>query len=290
MARVDANLGAFFERAMHAGYQGPNAEKALAQIQLRLEAALNYPPAQARVARYILENPEEAVHQSLRGLSAASRSGQATIFRLCRELGFRGFKEFKLALATENGERKANLTGGPNRTQSLLEEAVWPISRSVLSTGEMLRPEVLSSTASRLARARQVNIYGSGDSGPSADVLFHRLSRAGINARIFANVGYAHEAAETMSKVDAAIGVSQSGASRDTVEFLQKAHSVGAFSLAITCCPKSRITKLSDVVLKMARLPHSVLSARTTSTACMVFLAEALAISISEANGCQAQT
>ncbi|WP_196237485.1 MurR/RpiR family transcriptional regulator [Rhizobium leguminosarum] len=261
------------------------AERTPALVLLKLEAALDYPGAQARVAQYILENPEEAVHQSLRDLSAASRSGQATIFRLCRELGFKGFIDFKLALATENGERKASVNGGLNGTFSLLDEVVSLISRSVLDTREMLQPEVLYWTASRLAKARQVNIYGSGDSGSSADVLFQRLRRAGINARIFANVGYAHEAAEAMSKVDAAIGVSQSGASHDTVEFLRKAHRVGAFSVGITCCPKSRIGKLSDVVFKMARLPHSVLSARTNVLPCVVFLAEALAICISEGRG-----
>ncbi|AHG50197.1 hypothetical protein RLEG12_00925 (plasmid) [Rhizobium leguminosarum bv. trifolii CB782] len=151
----------------------------------------------------------------------------------------------------------------------------------------MLQPDILFKTASRLTKARQVNIYGSGDSGPSADVLFQRLRRAGVNVHIFANVGYAHEAAETMSKVDAAIGVSQSGASCDTVEFLQKAHTVGAFSLAITCCPKSKIAKLSDVVLKMARLRQCVVGGNITAMPCIVFLAEALAISICEANGCR---
>ncbi|OHV78927.1 MurR/RpiR family transcriptional regulator [Ensifer sp. LCM 4579] len=278
--------------AMHGDHprRSSKAEKTHTPVLLKVETALDYPNALARVAQYILENPKKAVRQSLGELSAASQSGQATIFRLCRELGFKGFTDFKLALATEIGQGVADLERGAGSTVDSLDETVSLISRSVLNTRQLVQPEVLASTAPYLSKARHVNIYGSGDSGLAAEVLFHRLRRIGVNARIFANVGYAHEAAEAMTKVDAAIGVSQSGASPDTVEFLRKAHHIGAFSVAVTCHPKSSIAKVSNVVLQMARLPQPGLSGQMIALPRAVFIAEALAIAISEYGKSEAPT
>ncbi|WP_027681661.1 MurR/RpiR family transcriptional regulator [Rhizobium leguminosarum] len=251
-------------------------------VLLKVEAALDYPNALARVAQYVLENPKRAVRQSLGELSAASQSGQATIFRLCRELGFKGFTDFKLALAAEIGQREPDPDRGISLTVNSFDDVVSLIHRSVLGTRQLLQPELITSTAQQLLNARHVNIYGSGDSGLGGDVLFHRLRRIGIPVRPYANVGYAHEAAGAMTREDAAIAVSQSGASPDTVEFLRRAHQVGAFSVAITCHPKSSLAKVSDVVLQMARVPQPGLSEQMIGMPRIVFIAEALAIAIAD--------
>ncbi|MGY5778309.1 MurR/RpiR family transcriptional regulator [Rhizobium sp. LEGMi135b] len=251
-------------------------------VLLKVETALDYPNALARVAQYILENPKKAVRQSLGELSAASQSGQATIFRLCRELGYKGYTDFKLALAAEIGKREADVEKGVSLTVNSLDETVSLISRSVSNTRQLVQPDVLAKAAPYLREARNVNIYGSGDSGLAAEILFHRLRRSGINVHIFANVGFAHEVAESMTKADAGIGVSQSGASPDTVEFLRKAHHAGAFTIGITCHPKSSIAKFSDAVLQMARLHQPGLSEQMVALPRAIFIAEALAIAISD--------
>ncbi|TIQ78552.1 MAG: SIS domain-containing protein, partial [Mesorhizobium sp.] len=84
------------------------------------------------------------------------------------------------------------------------------------------------------------------------------------------------------TKEDVAIAISQSGASPDTVEFLRKAHHIGAFSLAITCHPKSSLAKVSNAVLQMARLPQPGLREQMIALPRAVFLAEALAIAIAD--------
>lgn len=268
--------------ARHDDHSRPTADAARSPVLLKVETALDYPNALARVAQYILENPKKAVRQSLGELSAASQSGQATIFRLCRELGYNGYTDFKLALAAEIGQREADTERGAGPTVNSLDETVSLITRSVSNTRQLMQPEVLAKAAPPLLAARNVNIYGSGDSGLAAEILYHRLRRGGINARVFANVGFAHEVAESMTGADAAIGVSQSGASPDTVEFLRKAHHVGAFTVGITCHPKSSIAKFSDAVLQMARLHQPALNVEMVALPRAIFIAEALAIAIAD--------
>ena len=73
-----------------------------AALLSRLDRTIDrYPGALARAAQYIVENPEKVVYQSLAELSDYAKAGQASIVRLCRELGFEGFTEFKLALSAD---------------------------------------------------------------------------------------------------------------------------------------------------------------------------------------------
>ncbi|SCX35270.1 MurR/RpiR family transcriptional regulator [Agrobacterium rosae] len=64
------------------------------------------PNALARIAKYILENPEKVLRQSVAELGEFAGSGEASILRLCRQIGFTGFRDFKLALAAEVGRHQ----------------------------------------------------------------------------------------------------------------------------------------------------------------------------------------
>ena len=47
--------------------------------------------AASRVGQYILANPEKVVRQTVAELAEFTHSGQASVVRLCRQLGFNGF-------------------------------------------------------------------------------------------------------------------------------------------------------------------------------------------------------
>src|SRR5512143_896498 len=54
-----------------------------------------------KVADVILQQPEMAIYASVNEVAAASGVSEATVMRICRILGFRGFQDFKIALARE---------------------------------------------------------------------------------------------------------------------------------------------------------------------------------------------
>jgi RpiR family transcriptional regulator, carbohydrate utilization regulator len=53
------------------------------------------------VADVTLARPELAIYASVNEVAAAAGVSEATVMRLCRLLGFRGFQDFKIALARE---------------------------------------------------------------------------------------------------------------------------------------------------------------------------------------------
>ena len=52
-----------------------------------------------KIAQYIFENAQEAQYISITNLAEECEVAEATITRFCRQLGFSGYNDFKLALA-----------------------------------------------------------------------------------------------------------------------------------------------------------------------------------------------
>src|SRR4051794_31492536 len=93
------------EDAYRGGQGRPgNGRIHLTSCLARIESALSHNnlfPAEQKIAEYILANPNRAVGFSVQELAEAAQTSRATIVRFCRTLDYSGYKEFKLALATE---------------------------------------------------------------------------------------------------------------------------------------------------------------------------------------------
>src|ERR1700712_5248930 len=61
------------------------------------------PEALARIAETILGDPEAAAHASIIDLAERSGTSTATVTRFSRTLGFKGYANLRVAVATETG-------------------------------------------------------------------------------------------------------------------------------------------------------------------------------------------
>src|ERR1700753_1096721 len=72
-------------------------------VQARLRAASpSLTEAERRVAQFIEQHPQEAIHLSVQALAPRIQGGEAAIVRCCRSLGYQGLRDLKLALAAES--------------------------------------------------------------------------------------------------------------------------------------------------------------------------------------------
>ncbi len=252
---------------------GPNIR---AELQAHLD---ELPDALARIAKYIIENPEKVVYQSLVDLTQYAKSGQASVVRLCQELGFKGFSEFKLALAAELARRP---TADPSASDGLaaVRELVGGLSASLEDTAALIDLTLVDRIAARLVDSRRIDIYGSGVSGIAGEIVAYRLLRLGLNAQSFRDPNLAHEVANGLTVGCTAIAISESGVTPDTVEFLRCARSSGAHTIAIGCRPRSTLAKFSDDMLRMAYGNPPSTGGATTVVTRVVLVAEILAQAI----------
>ena len=61
----------------------------------------DFTKSEKKVAKYILENRGAVIYFTIIEFSEKVEVGEATIIRFCRKLRFKGFHDFKMALAQE---------------------------------------------------------------------------------------------------------------------------------------------------------------------------------------------
>ena len=71
-----------------------------ALLRLR-EASASLSAAEQQIARYITENPEEATLLTVRELAQRTFTSPSSVVRVCRSVGFDGYKELRRALVGE---------------------------------------------------------------------------------------------------------------------------------------------------------------------------------------------
>ncbi|MFE0753207.1 MurR/RpiR family transcriptional regulator [Inquilinus sp. NPDC058860] len=243
----------------------------------------SFPPALARVTKYVLENPEKVVQYTLRELSNFSRAGEASIVRLCHIVGAPGFSQLKIAVARELALRDAAAPSRDAGDCDSQEQLAHHLAASIIDTNAALDGRALDVVGRTLQRCNRIDLFGSGVSGIIAELFSYRLLRAGLNAHCIRDAVLAHEVANGLSNETAAIAISESGATRETVEFLQAARMAGAFTIAVTCQERSALATHAEAVLLMAKLKRPAYGGHVTPVARAVFVAEALAARVTQA-------
>jgi DNA-binding MurR/RpiR family transcriptional regulator len=247
-------------------------ESILGRLQDEIDAL---PNALARIAKYILENPEKVLHHSVAELGDFSGSGEASIVRLCRQIGFSGYREFKLALSAEIG-RPGIPSPFPESPDAALQSLRDVMVDNLTVAHANSDREALKAVATLLARSRRIELYGSGMSGVTAELLAYRLLRVGLTALVFRNANMAHEVANGLGPGCVAIAFSISGLSVDTVQFLKGARSAGAMTVAITNRARSPISKAADFTLQASGLHDRPIGGTLTPMVGKIFVIESL--------------
>lgn len=204
------------------------------------------------VADYILKNPQEIIHLSITEFSENSSVAEATIFRFCKRLGFRGYQAFKIALASEVVEPIKNIheeIKEEDKVLTLAEKVFTGHIEAIKDTLNLLDGQVLENIVETLSRATRIDFYGSGGSSAIAMDAYHKFLRTGINCHAHSDGHQQIISAALLGPGQAAIGISHSGSNKDVIEALRIAKANGAATFAITNHYKSPLTKEADYVL-----------------------------------------
>ncbi len=218
--------------------------------------------AEKKIADRIIANSDEIISMSVSELSEKCGCGDATVVRFSKRLGFTGYQEMKLAIAREMG--KADSTDGITGDDSafdIFDKVSNEIMCALELTKNALDREQLEKAANTIMGARQVNIYGLGNSASVAVDFQHKLLRAGISASAFCDNHMQAISASHMTPKDVAVGISHSGSSKDIIDALKVARERGATTICFTNHGKSPILKHSDIVLFTAssETKHTIL-------------------------------
>lgn len=211
-----------------------------------------------KVGELILEDPAAVTHCSAAELGRRTGTSQATVTRFCRAIGLDSYQHLLIELAKEHGRGEVSDWGtaeiGPDISpDDRLERVVQVVGnadlRAVQQTIERIDLDAIERAAQATARARRIDLYGTGGSGAVALETETRLFRIGCSVRGWTEVHGAVTSAALLTPADVAVGISHSGATRETIEPFELAKERGATTVAITSDPRSPLAKAADIRL-----------------------------------------
>ena len=210
------------------------------------------PAARRAILDRILEDPDRVLEESFELLAERAGSSVPTVMRTCRDLGFAGLREFKLALAHELA-----LGGSPlHRRVNIAdraEEVVAKIARSAAASVAGLRTQLdmaaLEAAVSAIASARQIDLFGAGaTSWFMAQDLQARLFRLGLSANAWADYHLQQVAAGAQSSHGVVIAISHVGGMPSLLDAVDIARQQGAKAVVMTR-PGTPLAERADMLL-----------------------------------------
>ncbi|KOX24239.1 MurR/RpiR family transcriptional regulator [Nocardiopsis sp. NRRL B-16309] len=255
-------------------------------------------PAERRVAQYVVDDPERAAASSITQLAKDCATSEATVIRFCRTIDFSGYRELRLALATEAGQARGARSVTPEMASDIdpddtlvtvVQKIAYTDARAVEETGAALDVDALREVVDAMAGARRIDVYGVGASAFVGADLQQKLHRIGLTSFAWSDAHVMLTSAAVLDERDVAIGISHSGATTDTVQALNEAQRRGARTVAITNFPRSPIG-FADHVLTTAARETTFRSGATASRLAQLTVVDCLFVGLAQIRYTESRT
>jgi len=242
-------------------------------------------PVEKKVADSILIDPSQVIRLTIGELAAKAGVAPSGVVRFCQRVGYAGFMQLKVDLMSQPEAPRDIILPAvhPDDTTETVLEKVFQSSVQTLSDTLALIDRIAFSRAvDLLSAAGRIDFYGVGTSATIATDAYFRLMRIGFPATCAIDPLIMRVAASGLSAGQAAVGISHSGQTQETIDAVRLARSRGAATIVITSHPDSPICQFADIALYVFseenRYPIEAVSARIAHIAVLDALCVALSL------------
>lgn len=222
------------------------------------EALPSASPTELSVMDYLLKKPEEILHNSIHQLAEKTFSSPATILRMCRKLGFDGYREFRqsviyeLALRNESSEMEKKELTRHDSLEEIMEKVTYKNIISLENSKNLLDHHELAEAVDLIERARTVSLYGIGSSLLVARDMYLKFLR--LDKPCVLNDDWHSQLLQARNCTDQDLGIifSYSGQTEEMVACMQEMRAKGCAIMSITRYGVSPVTEHSDLKLYVA--------------------------------------
>lgn len=208
--------------------------------------------AERRVAEYFRAQRFEVLEKSIAVIAKEAGASEATVVRFCRDAGYKGLKDFKIALAMDQvssmGEEHEPVFWGDDM-QAVRNKVFTDSTNALKESVMLLNPSELSRAAHALYNSKHINLVGLGGSVPIILYMRHQLMKIGIRSNVYTDAQTMHLSLSQYSNEDVVLAISSSGETKEIVRLMRWAGSQGAETICVTNHPESTLAQAVDIVL-----------------------------------------
>ncbi len=215
----------------------------------------NMNPAMQQISDYLIYHYEEAAFMGIHELAKNSGVSAASVTGYVKEMGFKNYKAFQLAIAVSVGQKEINMVEaetapfvyGSISEKDNMEEICQKVFRTniqmLTDTLSIIDIEGMQRVGEWILKAKRVLFLGVGRSYMAAESGKNRFYRMGINSFCYRDPHEQIVGAYLCEKGDVVIAVSNLGRSRSVVNATELARRRGAITVGITSAKNSPLAK-----------------------------------------------
>lgn len=242
--------------------------------------------SEIKIFNYVNNNLEKLLYKSLTEVANLCNVGESTVLRFCRKLGFKGYQDFKLALARDLAliQRKDD-----SAEISYIGKVKQNMIQAIENTFSLIDNEQLQQAINYVKNSDNVVIYGVSSSGIAGLDMQNRLMRIGKYINVINDSHNQMIHSNSLTSGSTIIAISLTGSTKDIVDAVDNGKQRGAKIIAITNYTESPLTNYADTVLLTSAKENPLDSGSLVSKISQLFVIDLLCTGITLENYEKAQ-
>lgn len=214
-------------------------------------------PKSQRIATFFIAHTKELAHTPCPAIASACGTSKSAVVRLCKKLGFSGYKELVTNLSTEIAlhEQSSRSPSGIYTDMDIPTICSVVTNNSICGLEESLKILNLDEfrlAVEKLVGARQILAFGMGNSGFVAMDAETKFRRIGYTTFLATDIDRMLIGLASATKEDVAILLSNSGMTYGLQDACEIARQAGVTTIAITSIGDNTLSRNADIVLATA--------------------------------------
>lgn len=211
--------------------------------------------AERGVLDCVLENPEGAAQCSIHKLAELSYTSPSTVVRICRKLGFEGYRDMQKSLLYELAVRGGN-QAAPNgqlehtdHLADIIDKVTYRNVASLENSRLLVEPEAVKRSVDLICKCDTVLLFGLGASFLVAQDAYLKFLRVGKRCALSEDIHSQYLHARNAKPEDLAIIISYTGYTEEILRCAKDLRRQGVPIVAITRFEPSPLSQMADCCL-----------------------------------------
>ena len=208
--------------------------------------------AERKIASFIKENMDKAVHCTLLELAELIGVSDATVVRFCKSLGYKGFQEFKICAAMEtipSSQQYHPKLQKDDDPEEICKKIFSTEITALQRTLQALDMETVAQVGHILSQASRIVFAGTGASMLVCQDAHHKFLQIGIHVSAAEDKDIQLMEAALLRPGDVLFAVSHSGNNLHVLHAAELGKSCGATVVGLTQVGKNNLAQIADYTI-----------------------------------------
>lgn len=207
-----------------------------------------------KIADTLLNQPEDFLTKSAQELGELTDTSAASVIRFCKQIGYKGLKEFQIDLAqnlpekTEQADQINMIVNKHDQPEVIMNKLRLSLTQNFEELVKLIDLKSLKKAINLINNAQTIYLEGIAASSFAAKDLFYKLIRSGRRVYYNDDTHLALERAYYTTKKDVMICFSYSGQTTELLLAAKQAHKNKTPIIAVTREDKSPLTELASYI------------------------------------------